>query len=182
MKDVQKIKLTDEQKLTNIRDEYRVNIDLWMYDATFRQQRSETFLNINTALLVALSILVTINPSIRIISIVCIPLSLFGLLTCSMWRQVLLKNSAYMNFRRYQLRALEVQLQTVTTFRNQHQALENFAPLSIPGVDDVFQIPKSAKVSVIVIENRVPLLLVGLWSLILVSAIVILILSILGKI
>ena len=52
MKDLRKVKLTNEQLLLNIREEYRTNIDLWVYDATFRNQRSGTFLNVNTALLV----------------------------------------------------------------------------------------------------------------------------------
>ena len=182
MKDLQKVKLTNEQKISNLRDEYRANIDLWMYDATFRQQRSETFLNINTALLVALSILITINSSILNISITGILISLFGLLTCSMWRQILIRNAAYMNFRRYQLRGLETQLQNVTTFRNQWRALNLYERLSLPGLDDAFQVSKPAKVSVINIENRVPLLLSGLWSLILVGGIVFLALNILGKI
>ena len=182
MKGLQKIKLTDEQRITNIRNEYRVNIDLWMYDATFRQQRSETFLNINTALLVALSILITINPSVRNISIIGVLISLFGLLTCSMWRQILIRNAAYMNFRRYQLRGLEVQLQNVMTFRNQWKALNLYEPLSLPGLDDTFQVTKPARVSVINIENRVPLLLSGLWLLIFISGTVFLALTILGKI
>ena len=182
MKDLQRMKLTNEQKLTNIRNEYRVNIDLWMYDATFRQQRSETFLNINTALLVALSILITINPSILNISIIGVLIALFGLLTCSMWRRILIRNGAYMNFRRYQLRGLEVQLQNVTTFRNQWRTLNDYEPLVLPGLDDTFQVPKPARVSVINIENRVPLLLSGLWLLILTGGAALLTLSILGKI
>ena len=180
MRDIPKLKLTNEQRLTNLRNEYRVNIDLWMYDATFRQQRSETFLNINTALLVALSILVTINPAINIISIIGALIALFGLLTCSMWRQILIRNAAYMNFRRYQLRSLEAQLQNVTTFRNQWKSLEKHEPINLPGLDDAFQISKPAKVSVIKIENRMPLLLSGLWLLILIGGIILFVLNLLG--
>src|SRR5687767_7106812 len=131
MKVSRKIKLTNEQTLSNVRDEYRANIELWMYDATFRNQRSGTFLNINTALLVALSILITISPSIRNISITSVLISLFGLMTCTMWRQIMIRNAAYMNFRRFQLRGLETQLQNVTTFGNQWKALNKYEHLSI---------------------------------------------------
>jgi hypothetical protein len=96
--------LTHEQQIANLRDEYKANVDLWIYESTFRQQRSEAFLNINTILLTALGILITISPSIRNSSIVGVLIAIFGLLTCTIWRQILLRNSAYMRFRRYQLR------------------------------------------------------------------------------
>ena len=99
-----------------------------------------------------------------------------------MWRQIMIRNGAYMNFRRYQLRGLEVQLQNVTTFGNQWMALNQHEHISMTGLEDPFQISKRAKVSAIDIENRVPLLLSGLWSLILMGGIVVLVLSILGKI
>ena len=168
--------------LSNIRDEYRANIDLWVYDNTFRNQRNGTFLNINTALLVALSILITISPSILNISITGALISVFGLVTCMMWRQIMIRNAAYVNFRRYQLRGLELQLQNVTTFGNQWKALNDYERLSIAGLEDVFQISKPAKVSALDIENKIPLLLSGFWSLILISGIVVLVLSFLGKI
>ena len=182
MSDTHKLKLTNEQRLTNLRNEYRVNIDLWMYDSTFRQQRSETFLNINTALLVALSLLITINPSVEIILMIGALIALFGVLTCSMWRQILIRNAAYMNFRRYQLRSLEVQLQNVTTFRNQWKSLEKHEPINLPGLEDAFQISKPAMVSVINIENRMPLLLSGLWFLLLIGGIILFVLKLLGLI
>jgi len=175
-----KSELTDEQQIANLRDEYRANIDLWIYEATFRQQRSEAFLNINTILLTALGILITIRPSVRNSSIVGILIAVFGLLTCTIWQQILLRNSAYMRFRRYQLRGLEVRLQNVTTFRNQWKALNNFEPLSVPGLDDTFQVDKPARTSAIDIENRLPWLVAGLWLVILVSGIVLVTLGILG--
>jgi hypothetical protein len=182
MKASRKVKLTNEQMLSNIRDEYRANIDLWVYDITFRNQRIGAFLNINTALLVALSILITISPSIRNISLTGALISLFGLMTCMMWRQIMIRNAAYVNFRRFQLRGLEIQLQNVTTFRNQWKALNEYERLSIAGLEDSFQIIKPAKVSAIDIENRIPLLLSGLWSLILMGGIIVLVLSFSGKI
>ena len=175
-----KLKLTNEQKLANIRDEYRSNIDLWVYDITFRNQRNGTFLNINTALLVALSILITVSPSLRNVSITGALISLFGLITCTMWRQIMIRNAAYVNFRRYHLRTLEIQLQNVTTFGNQWRALNKYEPVSAPGLEDVFQISKPAKVSATKIENRVPLVLSGLWSLIFIAGVTIIILSLLG--
>ena len=180
VKDPRILKLTNEQRLSNIREEYRSNIDLWVYDITFRNQRNGTFLNINTALLVALSILITISPSLLNISITGVLISLFGLMTCAMWRQIMLRNGAYINFRRYQLRNLEIQLQNVTTFGNQWRALNKYEPIAAPGLEDVFQISKPAKVSATNIESRVPLVLSSLWSLIFIAGITIIILSLFG--
>jgi hypothetical protein len=180
MKVSRKVKLTNDQMLSNLRDEYRANIDLWVYDITFRNQRNGTFLNINTALLVALSILITISPSSLNISITGALIAVFGLLTCILWRQIMVRNAAYVNFRRYQLRGLELQLQNVTTFGNQWKALNDYERLSIAGLEDAFQISKPAKVSALDIENKIPLLLSGLWLLILIVGIIIIVLSILG--
>lgn len=180
MKDLQKVKLTNEQKISNLRDEYRANIDLWVYDNTFRNQRNGTFLNINTALLVAVSILITISPSILNISITGALISVFGLVTCLLWRQIMIRNAAYVNFRRYQLRGLELQLQNVTTFGNQWKALNEYERVSIAGLEETFQISKPAKVSALDIENKIPLLLSGLWLIIFIAGITLIVLSILG--
>jgi hypothetical protein len=172
--------LGHEQRIANLRDEYKANVDLWIYESTFRQQRSEAFLNINAILLTALGILITIGPSLRNVSIVGILIAVFGLLTCTIWRQILQRNSAYMRFRRYQLRALEVQLQNVTTFGNQWKALNRFEPLTFPGLGETFEVGKTAKTSAIDIENRLPWLMGGLWLVILVAGIALATLTILG--
>lgn len=182
MKDSRKIRLTNEQVFSNLRDEYRANIDLWVYDITFRNQRNGTFLNINTALLVALSILITISPSILNISITGALISVFGLVTCLMWRQIMIRNAAYVDFRRYQLRGLELQLQNMTTFGNQNKALNDHEPLTIAGLEDTFQISKPAKVSALDIENKIPLLLSGFWLLIFVAGITVIALSVSGRV
>ena len=149
MSEPQNLELEDEQRFSNLREEYKANIDLWIYEATFRQQRSETFLNINTILFVALSTLITFSPTLRNSSIIATLIAVFGFVTCRMWRQILVRNSAYMHFRRYQLRGIETQLRNVTTIRNQWKALNKYEPLSIAGLDDTFQVDKPAKVSAI---------------------------------
>jgi hypothetical protein len=75
---------------------------------------------------------------------------------------------------------LEVQLRNVTTFRNQWKALNHFESLSIPGLDDTFQVDKPAKTSAIDIENKLPWLIGGLWIVILVAGIAFATLGILG--
>jgi hypothetical protein len=99
-----------------------------------------------------------------------------------MWRQILVRNSAYMHFRRYQLRGIETQLRNVTTIRNQWKALNKYEPLSIAGLDDTFQVDKPAKVSAIDLENKLPLLLSGLWLFVFVGGVVLVFLNIIGLI
>jgi hypothetical protein len=153
----------DERLNANLIEEYKANVDLWIYEATFRQQRSQTFLTINSVLLVALGTLITINPSPVNASIIAILLSVFGFPACLMWRQIMIRNGAYMRFRRYQQRGIEAQLRNVTTIRNQWQALNQYKPLSLEGLEDTFEIKPSEKVSAITIENKLPLVLIWFW-------------------
>jgi hypothetical protein len=173
MNERQAVELTDEQKISNLRAEYEANIQLWMYEATFRQQRSQMFLTMNTILLVALGTLITISPSILNTAIITLLISIFGLLGCVMWHRILLKNGEYMRFRRFQLRSLEVKLQNVTTFGNQWKTLNKYETLSVPELEDKFEIDPSAKHSAITVENKLPLILTVFWAVVLLGAIII---------
>ena len=166
------VNLTDEQKVSNLRAEYEANIQLWIYEATFREQRSQMFLNMNTILIVALGTLSTFSPSILNTSIIAILISVFALPSCIMWHLILQKNGAYMKFRRFQLRALEVRLQNVTTFRNQWEALNNYHILELPELKEPFEISKSARHSAISVENNIPLILTFFWVAVFLGAII----------
>ena len=164
-------KLTQDQEISNLRVEYDANIQLWIYEATFREQRSQMFLTVNTILLTALGIMVTFNPYFLNVAIIAIPISLFALPACILWYLILLKNGAYMQFRRFQLRSLEVKLQNLTTFQNQWKALNKYEKLTVPELEDPFLINKSAKHSAIVVENYLPLILTVFWAIIFLAAI-----------
>lgn len=175
--------LTQEQQLDNLRDEYKANIDLWIYEATFRQQRSEAFLTINTILVTTLGVLTAVDvvkQSLLSAAIVGVPFAIFGLLSCAVWRQILVRNSAYMRFRRHHLRGLEYRLQNVTTFRHQWQALNQYQSISVPGVNEPFQVPKPARTSALEIEDSLPWLIAGLWVVIFAAGVTLVTLSILG--
>lgn len=174
--------LVDGQRISSLVEEYKANIDLWIYEATFRQQRSQTFLTMNTILLVALSMLMTISPSLVNSSVIAVLIAVFGFPACIMWYRILARNGEYMRFRRYQLRGIEFQLQYVTTIRNQWKALNRYEPLSLEGLEDKFEIKSSARVSAITIENRLPLILAGLWLIIFLAGAAIIGLSLTGRI
>jgi len=174
--------LVDGQRISSLIEEYKANIDLWIYEATFRQQRSQTFLTMNTILLVALSMLMTISPSLVNSSVIAVLIAVFGFPACIMWYRIQARNGEYMRFRRYQLRGIEFQLQDVTTIRNQWKALNKYEPLSLEGLEDKFEIRSSARVSAITIENRLPLILAGLWLLIFLAGAAIIGLSLTGRI
>ena len=76
-----------------------------------------------------------------------------------------------MQFRRFQLRSLEVKLQNLTTFQNQWTALNKYQKLTVPELEDPFLISKSAKHSAIAVENYLPLILTVFWAVILLAAI-----------
>jgi hypothetical protein len=174
--------LVDGQRISSLIEEYKANIDLWIYEATFRQQRSQTFLTMNTILLVALSMLMTISPSLVNSSVIAVLITVFGFPACIMWYRILARNGEYLRFRRYQLRGIEFQLQDVTTIRNQWKALNKHEPLSLEGLEDKFEIKSSARVSAITIENRLPLILAGLWLLIFLAGATIIGLSLTGQV
>jgi len=73
----------------------------------------------------------------------------------------ILRNSAYMRFRRYHF-WFRSQLQNVTTFRNQWKALNHFEPLSVPGLDDTFQVDNQLKPRLL-ISRQTPLADWRLW-------------------
>jgi hypothetical protein len=165
-------KLTHEQKISNLRAEYEANVQLWIYEATFREQRSQMFLTVNTILLVALGTLTTFSPSYLNTALIALVTSFFAFPTCVMWRRILLKNGAYMQFRRFQLRALEVKLQNMTTFRNSWEALNKYKELKVPELEDTFQISTSAKHSAIAVENNLPLILTVFWAIVFLAALI----------
>jgi hypothetical protein len=168
-----------DQQVTILTTEYQANIDLWIYEVTFRQERSQAFLTVNTVLLVALGALTQLSPTIPTITIAAIPISIFGVLACAIWHLILIRNSAYLNFRLYQLRTVEAQLPGMTTFANQWKAMSLYKTLHTDGLEP-FAIQPAAKRSSLRMENRLPLILAGLWALGLAAAVTVLVLHLTG--
>lgn len=175
-------RLTNEQKLSNLRSEYQANIQLWVHDDNLRQQRNGTFLNMNAILLVALGTLITISPSLLNAAAIASLISVFGLPICIMWYQIQSRNAEYIRFRRFQLRYIEAQLQNVTTISNQWKVLNEYQPLSFEGVEDRFSIKRPAKLSATKIEGWLPLIITGLWFIIFMAGVTLAILIWLGMI
>lgn len=170
----------DEQQIAKLLAEYEANIELWKHDDNTRMQRNGIFLSVNTLLTVALGTLITISPSIWSAAATACLISVFGLPICVMWYRILLRAGEYVRFRRFQLRAIEAQLQDVTTIRNQWRALNEYETVSFNGIEDTFTIKRSAKCSVTAIENRLPLVVTGFWLLVLLGGLTVDILYVLG--
>jgi len=116
-----------DQEASQLMLEYQVNVALWQHDDNLRQQRNGTFLNMNSLLLVALGALITLNndnKDITSLALYAVVLAIFGLPVCIIWYRVQLRNADYIKFRRYQLRSIEAQLGTLTTFTNQWTGLK----------------------------------------------------------
>jgi hypothetical protein len=167
---IRKLKLSNDDFISNLRTEYNANIKLWIYEVTFRDQRSQLFLTMNTILLTALGILASFGQSIQTTAAIAILISLFAFSTCIMWRSILLKNSAYIEFRRFQLRSLEAKLQNITTFNNQWKSLNNYQELNFPELGESFMIGKSSRHSSTAVENNLPLILTIFWIVVFLAA------------
>ena len=177
----QDVGLTNEQSISNLIEEYSANVELWIYEVTYRQQRSQMFLTMNTILLVALSTLMTVSSSLLNSSVIAVLIATFGFPACIMWHRILIRNGEYVRFRYYQLRSIEAQLQNVTTFGNQWRAMrQHEIGLPFVGLEEDFTIKNAARVSTIDLENKFPLFLAGLWVLILLGGAITIGLSITG--
>jgi hypothetical protein len=170
--------LSSEQ-VTILTTEYQANVDLWIYEVTFRQERSQAFLAVNTVLLVALGALTQFRPSLTTTTMAAIPISVFGILACIMWYLILIRNNAYLSFRLYQLRAVEAKLPGMTTIANQWKAMSLYETLQTEGLGP-FAIPPAARRSSLRMENKLPLILAGLWVLVCAAAVTVLVLHLYG--
>lgn len=155
-------KITEREE-KRLLDEYRVNVDLWKHDDLIRQSRTGNFLNVNTILLVALSAIFGIGQSVSGIAIPSILFSVFGLAICWIWRAVLVRNFAYVLFRRFQLRSIEARLPGLTTFSNVYTAFYENKEVLFNGLEEKFTARKDAKTSSTLLENRLPMIIGGLW-------------------
>ena len=165
----------EETTAPDLAIEYQVNVDLWKHDDDLRQQRSHTFLTVNTVLLVALGSLITLGDSPGDKALMAILISIFGLPVCYIWNRVQARNGEYIRFRRYQLRSIESRLAGFTTFGNQYRAMDRHETIGFTGIPDNFEISKSVAKSSTKLEGYLPGIIAGIWLLILVSSLVVII-------
>ena len=163
----------DDQQLQALLSEYQANLALWQHDDNLRQQRSTTFLSINSLLILALGGLITLSESFVEAAIVAIPISIFGLPICLLWYQVQARNAEYIRFRRYQLRSIEKMLPPMSTFTNQWRALSQFETVQFENIAAGFTIKNAARGSSTVLEGKLPLVIAGIWLVIFAISIVI---------
>ena len=166
-----------EREEKRLLDEYRVNVDLWKHDDLIRQSRTGNFLNVNTILLVALSAIFGIGQSISGIAIPSILFSVFGLAICWIWRAVLVRNFAFVLFRRFQLRSIEARLPGLTTFSNVYKAFYENKEVLFNGLEEKFIASKDAQASSTLLENRLPVIIAGLWTVVFILGMIALILG-----
>lgn len=170
--------MNDEPK-PDLINEYQVNVELWKHDDNLRQQRNNTFLTINTILLVALGSLITLgNPESKDVAsneaLMAALISIFGLPVCYIWNRVQVRNGEYIRFRRYQLRSIEARLTGFSTFANQSKAMDRQEEVDFQGINDKFRISKAATRSSTRLEGSLPSVIAGFWLLILLGSLLIL--------
>ena len=156
----------EEERLLN---EYQVNVEMWKHDDLIRQSRTGNFLTINTILLVALSAIFSVGQSLIGIAVSGILFSFFGLAICWVWWNVLVRNHAYVYFRRFQLRSIESRLPGMTTFGNVYQAFYKNEEVSFVGIDETFIPAQKAKTSSTLMENRLPQIISVFWVIVLLA-------------
>ena len=144
--------------------EYQANVSLWQHDDVLRQQRTTTFLAINTVLLTALAAMTALKAPLLYFGLTAFGLSLFGIAICRVWKIVHVRNREYARFRRLQLQSIEARLPGgLTTFRLTNEAFEKKVPITFPFTAASFTIVERARTSSAGTEERLPVLLGILW-------------------
>lgn len=162
---------------TKLLAEYGANVELWKHDDSLRQQRSSNFLSVNTVLLVAVGAVTSLGPSLEYVAAAALPIAIFGILVCVIWRAVHVRNAEYIRFRRVQLRSIEERLVEMKTFTNTYRAFDQHERIEFPRIDDFFEIAPNARRRSTVSENVLPLLLIGFWVVVLVVAVTVVIIA-----
>ncbi len=146
--------------------EYEANVALWQHDDSLRQQRSGTFLTVNTVLLTALGALTALQAPLRYVGVLALVFSVFGMIVCRVWHVVQLRNAEYIRFRRYQLRSIEARLPELTTFTNTYDAFYKGAEVKFPATGDSFRVEMKAQRRSTLSEGLLPVLIGVFWSIV----------------
>jgi hypothetical protein len=143
--------------------EYQANVTLWQHDDMLRQQRTATFLAINTALLTAFAAVTALKVPLLYFGITLLALSPFGIAICYVWKAVLRRNREFMRFRRRQLASIEARLPGPTTFQHTLEAFERGGEITFPATGETFRVAKEARRGSSATEERLPVLIGILW-------------------
>lgn len=153
-------------------EEYRANIELWKHDDTLRQSRTGNFLQVNGILIATFCGLVSIAPALVNLAIPSLLLPTFGILISLCWHSVLSRNSDYIRFRRFQLRAIEACFPRMTTFKNTYNALYKYEPVSFECTDELFSVSRSRQRASTVTEGILPIAMLAFWLLVFVVGVI----------
>lgn len=157
--------------------EYEANVDLWRHDDSLRQQRAGNFLSVNTALVAALGVVVSLKPPVQYIGIIGLMFAAFGLLLCWVWHVVQVRNAEWVRFRRFQLRAIELKLPGLSTFQNVYAAFYERKSIDFQAPIGEFVLRPVARKPSTVSEGQLPWLIAGFWLLAAVLAALLLIVA-----
>lgn len=146
-------------------EEYRLNVDLWKHDDALRQSHNQTFLGVNSAVLVAAGLVISASGELVIQGLTALAASVFGLAICGVWRRVQIRHNAYIRFHRKMLVALEAPL-SFSTFRLQEDAFhEPWSLIEMPHIASEFRLKKNERRSASGAEARLPEIVGVLWIL-----------------
>ena len=155
----------DELEQSRLLEEYRANVVLWTHDDNLRQQRTANFLTVTTILLAGLALVISAELSLAIVGAVTVVAASFGLIVCTTWRNVHLRNAEYVRFRRFQLRDIEARLPGMTTFANKRDVFASDAhSASFAATGERFDLDRAAARSSTGLEQRLPVAMTIFWS------------------
>lgn len=146
-------------------EEYRLNVDLWKHDDSLRQSHNQTFLGVNSAVLIAAGLVISASEKILVQGMTAIAAAGFGLAISFVWRRVQIRHNAYIRFHRRMLVSLEAPL-PFSTFQLQDAAFhEPWGRIEIPRNATSFQLKKNERRSASGAEARLPEIVSVLWAL-----------------
>ncbi len=130
---------------------------------TLRSARNQTFLTVNSALLVAAGLVITASEKLWLEGVVACVVGTFGVAVSWVWKAVQGRHNAYIRFHRAKLVALET-IVTSTTFTEQ---TEIFRPAGgtreLSSAVNRFALMPGERRRASVAEARLPLFILGLW-------------------
>lgn len=152
----------------DVKEELRLNLDLWKHEEGLRQQRNTVLLGTNAFLAVAASALIGARPPIGIGLVIGLVLAVFGLVICWIWHRLQQRHVVYADFRRKQIRELAAQL-GYESWEKQWEALRSPPDPSPISVDfrhtGARFSPRGSEKSAIVIESFLPGAIAAAWAL-----------------
>jgi len=151
---------------SRLREEFRLNIDLWKHEEGMRQQRNTVLLGANAFLAVGASAMISFRPPPETALLVGLALAGFGLITCWIWYTLLERHIAYAKFRLMQIRDLAARI-GYESWENQWIGLRTY-PYPEPervnfATTGACYEPSSGSRGANTVESYLPRAIAGLW-------------------